>query len=284
MPTYALSDIEDPTWRPFKGGLRTQTDLDQERLKEEVRKKGWQMTSDVEIGTLSYEEDASSVGVTSDLGSSYGKLNIEYGESNEEQLEAGIHISLFQSLEDEENWHLGGFGLIQTNDTDLWGVNASANLGWAFVIHDEIEESVILTPYAGYGYRFWEFSRSNFNVLGTVVEVGEVSEDYNIHYLDFGSRLIWNVSRKTSFKVGWGYGWVRFTEANNSELGKIEGEGGRIIQWDVALSYLFSENVAAFAGFGFESQNLDGGTSGNVIWPDNEAIFLGGKVGAVYRF
>jgi len=243
---------------------------------------GWELTAELQGGGAEYEEHASSVDVDSKWNDFFGRVNLSLGNYDLERFEGGIKGSLFGTLEDTEKWYLNG-SLYQNNDMYFTGGSFLAEAGIA-IGDKEKPGMLIFTPLVGYGYNRNHFVRSNFVTSGTVSELGEVSEDYDVHYIDFGGKLNFVFNEKMLVDLRASCGVVVDNEADNSLLGTVDGHGGYIPKFDGKLKLVTGPDSSLNIGGFCEHQHLEGGTSGNVEWPDNDLLLWGFTLGATYKW
>jgi len=245
---------------------------------------GWEFGVDFQGGEARYEEHASSVGVDSKWQEYFNRVNLSLGNYDLKRLEGGFKGSFFASLEDTEKWNLDG-GLYQENTMDLSGGSFLAEVGWALGDGTKpSSDALIFTPLLGYGYNRIQFTRSNFRVLGTVIPIGEVSEDYDVHYIDIGGKLNFTFDKNILFDLRSSCGIVFYNQASNSAIGSIDGDGGYIPKIEVRLRYLATPDFTLSIGGFFEQQHLEGGMSSSAEWPDNNLSHYGATVGGSYKW
>ena len=80
------------------------------------------------------------------------------------------------------------------------------------------------------------------------------------------------------------FGIVVFNDAHNSEAGTVGGSGGFLFNFDAGPGYAFTKNLSLSAAFRMELQRLCGGTTGNILWPDNGLNSYGGTLTLTYKF
>ena len=117
------------------------------------------------------------------------------------------------------------------------GINFLGDLGWAFSNRTE-QGLFAFTPFIGYGYNWINFSRSNFTILGIVTQLGEVDENYDVHYIEGGAKINWDITDKLLADLRGSYGIVFYNRADNDLLGSMEGDGGYIPKVELKIKYL----------------------------------------------
>jgi hypothetical protein len=82
----------------------------------------------------------------------------------------------WHSSDAEEQWRIVGL-LGQRNDMEVYGLDWLAEVGYDL----DLQEEVSITSFIGLGYRFQEFSRSNFDLFRVESEdVGRINETFDI--------------------------------------------------------------------------------------------------------
>lgn len=236
----------------------------------------WEIEFNNQIGTVDYEEKA--LDIKNDWDAFWYKAVLETNNCDKKDLEFESRTGLFFTPVETETWFVEGTKY-QTNDMDFWGWDTNVDLGWALG-----ESNMTLTPFAGYGYRNIRFKRTNFNVLNIITSREVVSEYYYIHYLEFGAGLDYAFDDKLSLLIRGSAGPVISNKAHNSVLGNITGDGGYIVGGETTLDYHLNDSLTFSFGAFAELQNLEGGTSGDVIWPDNKLKTIGGILGLKYKW
>jgi len=191
-----------------------------------------------------------------------------------------IDFSMPVTPSDVETWKTADV-TIQTSDLKSWGTKSNIELGYAI---PSFEDRLVFAPMCRYGVNFTRFSRPNVNILnaGTVTSV--VNEDCWVHHIDIGARFTNYISDKFTLKFMALCGIVVSNTVHTSEVKSINGIGGSIIETDMSLDYRFTESMRIGIGWFFGVQNLEGATSGAIVWPDNELYTYGGTASLTKEF
>ena len=234
----------------------------------------------VHTGYSSYEEhvsidptDSEWTGATVGFGAVFRAKQPDY--------HANIHLDYFTSLEDTEEWTSRGF-LAQRNDLSLSGVMLLGELGYPV----PVKEGTDLILLGGLGFRYNQFSRSNFQTAAVGFDdLGRVDEDYKLIYLNGALALEHAFSENNGMRLRGDLGWIVFNEAENSLIGDgpLEGDGGFIFRLAADWYWQIKPNQKLSIGVILDHQENNGTVdSFNVIdpsvglqsfiveWPDNE--------------
>lgn len=245
----------------------------------------YEISFDNYMGGATYGEDDTQNG--SELNSSWGsfvyKGNISASKYDNKNLQGELFYGMSVSGKAKETWNINGSER-QTNDMSFWGIDTGAAVGWAFPVKITGNTGTTATPLIGYRYKFTRFTRQNFVILRRINITDIVDEDYNVHSLDLGARVNFQLNDKCNVYVKPIFGIVVFNNAHNSEAGTVGGSGGFLFNFDAGLGYAFTKNLTLNAGFRMELQRLCGGTTGNLIWPDNTLQNYGGTISLIYKF
>ncbi|MFH0858734.1 MAG: hypothetical protein V1842_04265, partial [Candidatus Omnitrophota bacterium] len=232
-----------------------------------------------EGGIAEYEEDEQ--GVTSEFESEYGQLTLTALNRNDNDVEKTVSVSMGTALEDGETWYVNS-AKYQSNDLDFYKGDFLATIGK--ILYSDRYSGLRAIPFVGYGFRYFKFERSNFNILNLITLREVVTEEYYLHHFDCGLKLENDLNDRLQIQGMGGIGYVFYNQADNSSLGKVDGSGGYIIDAGLGLRYLMSDSwKLILAGF-MERQYLNGGKKGNVIWPDNDLNIYGANIGMQYLF
>jgi len=235
----------------------------------------WEVSIDDSMGVALYSENDSIAGsdIKGDWKAFYNKTTISVSNYDGEGIEGEVRYGMFLTPKAEETWDINSVRY-QTNDMSFWGIDTGFDIGWGFSfegVSDFAENNIdiTLTPLVGYRWKFFRFSRTNFNVLNIITSTETVDEDYNIHCLDLGGRIGIDLGEKWEVFAKPIFGLVLYDSAKNSSLGTIKGDGGFLFNMDTGVNYKISENLVLGVMFTTEIQRLQGGTKDNIIWPDN---------------
>lgn len=245
----------------------------------------WEMSIDNYAGGALYQESDSATGteVRSDWKAFVYKYNIAFSKYDNQNVQGEIFYGMAVTSKATETWNINGTEY-QTNDMSFWGLDTGLAIGWAFPIKISEEVDIALTPLVGYRWKFERFTRSNFVILRRITITETVDEDYSIHTIDVGGRVNFKFNEHVDFFIKPIFGIVFYNGARNSVLGTIDGTGGFLFDADAGISYSITENFIIGAAFRMELQRLDGGTKGNMIWPDNQLDMYGGTLTVKYKF
>lgn len=180
------------------------------------------------------------------------------------------------AFKDTEKWYFAG-NEFQTNKMKFYRLGTNVRVGKIFF--SDIYTDFKATPFVTYGYRYTDFKRSDFNILGAPLNIGAVSEKYYVHHVGGGVTFDKRFNRRFGIS-GFGlYSYVFYNQADNSTFGKIDGDGGSLTDAGLDFNYYFTDNFKLKLGGFFELQELNGKNNNVVIWPDNKTMFYGGQVG-----
>lgn len=240
--------------------------------------ENWSVDLENKIGGAHYTESFDNV--DSKWNAFYYKGILSANYFKEGSIVGRLDFAMPVTSSSEESWNVSGIKY-QTNDMMFWGMESNIELGYAFPI---VKEKLDLAPIGAYGFSFTRFTRTNFNILNIITSTAIVDEDYWVHHLDIGGKLVYKASDKWTADLKGLYGFVVYDSAHNSEYGTLKGGGGYIIKTELNVAYLFADNLAVSCGAFFDMQHLKGGTSGSIVWPDNDLYTYGGKLDLRYRF
>ena len=231
-----------------------------------------------------YEEKDSlgSVDLSSDWKAYHNKTTLYVSDYNNEKFEGEVRYGMYFTPKAQEKWDING-SRYQTNDMSLWGIDTGFLVGYAIPFTTDAVD-ITITPLVGYSWKFTRFSRSNFNILNTFTIAETVDEDYNVHYVDAGMRLNFDVDGKFDIYLKPIFGVVLYNSAKNSALGTIKGDGGYVLDLDAGIEYPLSEDMILDVAFVGEWQKLQGAEKDNVLWPNNTFSSYGIKIGIKHKF
>ena len=229
--------------------------------------KNWSLNIQEKIGGATYAEKEQTI--KSEWRNIYYRSDVGLDNLRDHSTAIKViaNLGFFAVPTNTETWHVNNIKY-QTNDMGFWGITPGLELGYQFNNLDS-QKRCSFAPFLGYNYKHIKFKRTNFNILNIITSRDIVSEAYDIHYLDLGTYWDYKVGEKWGAFSRISYGFVLSNKADNSALGIVNGGGGYIIKTDLGLEYqLNDKSSVGFGGF-FEIQKLEGGSKGNVIWPDN---------------
>jgi len=239
-------------------------------------------------GYVSYEERVSIDPTVSEwqaaAGGVYGVLS---GKGRD--LNANLRFNYTRSLDETEEWFARGF-LAQRNDMEISALEFVGEVGFPF----EIDGSTEFIPHLGLGYRYQQFSRSDFQTAAPgFSDLGRVDETYDLIFLNAAVVVDHAFSIESGVKVRADIGWFLHNEAENSYVGEvIEGDGGFFTRLAADWYWNIQPDQQLGLGVYFEHQALRGSvdtfsieSSGQgrqefiVEWPDNDLDRVGVKAG-----
>lgn len=184
------------------------------------------------------------------------------------------YLGMGVSGTDEETWAQSG-AVVQYNDLDWFRFDLGGDVGWYWPF-----ERGWVAP-TGWGVlRSDQYSRDHFVTDEGTLSTPPGSVDEDVGLVLFGAAVeggvaldhaaTWTLEGRLSA------GWVAYSEASNSLLGDVEGNGGQLVDLSLALGWRSQSHSIWHAGIRYELQDLEGGTSVSetddymVEWPDNE--------------
>lgn len=236
----------------------------------EEERKSWRANIGVKMGLATYEEDEDDI--DSDYKIFYPEIVAAAEKRFENDIGLGAEFSFGHSLTATETWNLSG-EKYQTNDMDFYRINLKGDIGKSFYFG--YYRPWEITPFAGYGYRFINFERTNFNILDIITSRDVVNEKYYIYHLDLGVKFSKEIDPLARVSGALSYARVIYNQADNSARGKIKGKGGYLVDGSLNLEYSLNETWRLVWGGFFELQSLNGGTKGGFVWPDNNLNIYG---------
>jgi hypothetical protein len=239
----------------------------------------WKPEVSIKSGIASYEESEQIL--RSHWDGFYSEVLGNLLKEGANDVENALSFSFGQSVTETETWHISDIKY-QTNDLNFYRINLKGSLGK--ILHHDRYENLRVIPFLGYGFRFINFKRANFNILDIITSHEAVTEKYYIHHLDFGIRLDNKLSSRWSFSGLACFGYVVYNQADNSMLGKVGGGEGYLVDGNINLQYNLNDFWQLIFGGFIELQKLPGGEKGDAIWPDNELNICGGNIGMRYVF
>jgi len=255
------------------------SDYQQEVTQKKEKESIWNLTGNFKTGLATYEESEQTIYSEADLiffETVLGAVN-----RNTNDIEKAINFSFGQTTTGEETWHVSGVKY-QTNDLAFSRINLSASIGK--MLYSDKYKNLLVIPFLGYGYRYINFERGDFNILNLVTTREVVTEQYYIHHLDVGLKLESTINDKWAINGSCAFGYALKNDADNSRLGEVSGSGGYILDIDAGLTYKLRDSLKFKFGAFFGVQNLNGGEENNIIWPDNELNIYGADIGLQFIF
>ena len=241
----------------------------------------WEIDIDNKLGAATYGEKYSNL--DSEWNAFYYEGLVAVGHYPSEGLIGGVDFGIGMTPSADEEWDLSNIK-IQTNDLKFWQLENNAEIG--YVLPFFVDKAPI-APIIGYGWSFTRFERTNFNILDLLISSETIREDVWVHHLDMGFRITFLTHRKDMRVHARAiYGLVLYSSAyNNGYDTTIEGDfGSFLVKGDLGVDYDITEHLTLnFSGF-VGIQHLEGGTSGMIVWPENDLNTYGGKIGVTYKF
>ncbi len=238
--------------------------------------EGWKISAAIRAGRAEYEEKEQTIKSKYDV--IYPEAVLTVNNTTAGGMDIGADLAFGYSLTDTETWYVSG-AEYQTNDMNFYRGDFKGRLGKVIG-----GEDLSITPFIGYGFRYINFERSNFNILNTITLRDVVTEKYYIQHGDAGIKFIKKFGEKISLYGKGTYGHAFYDKAHNSVLGSIDGDGGYIAEGDLNLGFALSDSCELSLGGFAEYQKLKGGQKSGVIWPDNTLEIYGGQVGLLHKF
>jgi len=237
----------------------------------------WAYTLSIQPAWFDYQEDSNAI--LSDW-DAYGiKLNMALESYDQRALEGGVELGFSVTQDDSESWRQSTV-LRQTNDMNLWSIDFVGEVGWALRIRDKLT----LTPIAAYGFRHIEFRRTRFNITTAITTRDIVDEEHDIHYIDVGSRIHYELTERLSLDGRFSYGFVVKNDLSNSVTDEVEGDNGSLVKAELSVGYTLSKDYAVALGGFLDLQKLDEKTTGGNTWPENELKIFGITAEVSYLF
>jgi hypothetical protein len=251
----------------------------QELRAKQEEKILWQVKADGTMACAIYREKES--GLKSDFAAFYMEAGCTVIRTSPADIENTARLSYGFSGSGTEQWDVDGIEY-QTNDLSLSRFSLDVSAGK--ILYSSRYKPLHVVPYVTYGFRYLEFERSDFNVLNLILIRDAVTEEYYIHLLGAGLKAEYTLNDRWS--VG---GWAQcsypfYSVADNSALGSIRGTGGLCIDGALQMHYRFSPAWRISGSGEVKYQGLYGGSHGDVIWPDNQLLVIGGNLAVKYTF
>lgn len=246
---------------------------------QEDTRNRWEFDAKFKPAGAGYKEKEANV--KSDFKVFYPEFLFSAARHFDYDIPVAVDFSIGQSATAKETWYISDMKY-QTNDLNFFRANLKGNVGKTFYLDESRQFG--LTPFLGYGFRFINFQRSNFNILNLITIRDTVNEKYYIHHGDIGFRANQKINDKFGISGALSYSYVFYNEADNSILGKIKGKGGYLFNVNMGMEYYLTDSIELLLGGFVELQHLKGGTKNDIIWPDNDLNTYGGEVGVKYKF
>lgn len=259
----------------YEGEIKTK----KEEAGKVMEKSMWYVEIREKLGVANYEE--SDAPVSSDFSSFFSEVSCTALNDNANDIEKSISFSYGQAVEDKETWRVDDIDY-QTNDMSFYRIKLFGSVGK--ILYSDRYKDLRVIPFIGYGFRYVNFKRSNFNILNIITLTDEVSEKYYLHHLDCGVKFDLPIFKRWDIAGMGSIGYVFYNQADNSILGKIDGKGGYVVNGNLDFLYRLNDDWQLILGGFVEFQNLTGGEKGIIVWPDNELNIYSGNIGARFIF
>lgn len=231
------------------------------------------------LGTVSYEEDVSIEPAKSDWEAAMGTFGGTLVVRDPRGWRLRGQLSFWGSDTDTEQWR-GPEGVQQENDLTAGGVEAQGDIG--FSLGDPA--SIRITPWVGLNVRGQRYEREDFFFPEDPdATFHHVDEDFSVATAMVGLDAEQTLNKHWSVAGHVQVGAVLAAEADNSDLGDIEGDGGTIVGAGLAVRRALAGQQTVSLGVRYELQSIDGGVESvsgvdpqlgpgtfQVEWPDNE--------------
>ena len=136
----------------------------------------WKLEAEMKSGVAYYEESESNL--DSEWDALYAEIELMLSRDFPNDIQVTLAASYAQSIGDEEEaWDVGG-RRFQTNDMEFFRTNLQGTLGK--ILYSERYKELRVIPFLGYGFRYIDFERTNFNILNTITSTSVVDEEYYI--------------------------------------------------------------------------------------------------------
>lgn len=241
--------------------------------------KPWTFSIDTGLGWVKYREREQTLESAFDtfFTEAVGTLARRGPSDTEITLRGGAGIT----LTDTETWDLND-AHAQTNDLSFHRFTFEGRFGKWF---DAPDGSPLRTqPFVNYGARYLRFERSRFAVANALTIRDTVDESYWVHHLGGGVRVVARPSERWEVDSAASLGWVFRNTAKNSVLGTVDGGGGVVAGFSLGAACRLAPDWRMKIAGSVDVQDLEGGETGTVIWPDNTLQVLGGNVEFEYSF
>ncbi len=172
---------------------------------------------------------------------------------------------------------------VQTNDLGVTGLSAGADL----VLPLASEPG--LRGLLGATWQFQNFRRDRFELRGRPdqIRTGRVDENVSVLALGGGAEADLPLGRGWTWRVGARADIVVWSEASNTALGTIRGDGGMLLTAESHLEWALGGDRRLFLGLGWHLQDLRGDSRDTtarlgpdlripvtIEWPDNRLTQL----------
>jgi hypothetical protein len=254
-------------------------EYEQELRENQEDKALWQVNVDGTIAQATYSEKES--GLKSDFTALYLQAGCSIIRTSPSDVENIIRMSYGSSVTDTEQWDVNG---IEYQNNDLSISRFALDISAGKKLFSERYKPLSVVPYVDYGFRYLNFERSNFDIINAILIRDTVNEQYYIQQIGAGIKAEYALSN--AWSIG-GYAqcsYPFYNVADNSVLGNINSAGGLCIDGALQMSYRFLPSWLITGSGEVQYQGINGGSDGNIIWPDNQFMAVGGKLSVEYTF
>jgi hypothetical protein len=234
-------------------------------------------------GLVDYQENVSIEPTVSSWRSGFVGLDatVHY---RKDRLRANVSGGLWRSSDAEEQWRIVGL-LGQRNDMEVYGLDWLAEVGYDL----DLQEEVSITSFIGLGYRFQEFSRSNFDLFRVESEyVGRINESFDIFLVQAALEMENRLSATSLLQLRADLGHIFSNGAINTAIpGSLDGDGGFIFRASCQWTLQIKPNQSFLLGVYYDHQenlgtvavrSTSAGEDYIVEWPDNDLERMGIRV------
>ena len=231
-------------------------------------------------GLVDYQENVSIEPTVSSWRSGYVGLDatVHY---RKDRLRAHFSGDYWRSFDAEEEWRILGY-LGQRNNMEVYGLDWLAEVGYDL----DLQEEVSITSFIGLGYRFQEYSRRNFDVLGAEFEdAGRINETFDVFLVQGALEMESRLSAKSLLQLRADLGHIFSNRAINTAIpGSLDGDGGFIFRASCQWTLQMKPNQSFLLGVYFDHQENLGSVAARstsagedyiVEWPDNDLERMG---------
>jgi len=262
------------------GRARAQTD----KIEALVRND---LTFRLEAGSISYEENLTIFPIDSDWDAAMALLGVNWEPVLAPHFSVILDGATWGSTEETEEWTEDS-RLRQRNDLFAGGLDLFLGFGFPFGVGTPYR----IKPYAGFGYSYQSFERSDFVLYGPGGSIerdpGSVEEEFFLVSVAAGVTAEAEITESWTLVTDARFTHVVDYDADNSDLGDVNGDGGDVVDLGAGVRWRWKPGRDIYAGLRAISQDLEGDTEirlfeeggsivpGTVELPDNELVRITG--------
>ena len=236
-----------PPFMPCLKSLATPIELWGQPIGSEVYMK-------LRLGEVQYEEDVSLAPIQSDWDAPYLSLDLIHHVTWNEHWILNVRGGGWISEERTESWEEND-RLIQEDELRVLGADFSMELGYVLPYQQESR----FTPYLGFGYRYIEFERSDFVIVEQgIFDPNGVDEEFQVFSVQGAVELEHRFSTQLTVFGRSSAGYVTYHEADNSTFGTVDSSGGLLLEAEISLLFVLSDDHEIGIGAYYDLQDLDG--------------------------